>query len=187
VPVLGKNEEGMVIRDRHSKGAASFRFISVIAALGILNGCVTSYVGNPEIVKQNNAKLTKYDQGTLSDPDEASRDDQLRRLWRDKPEYVALIGAKHAKTIRIVSIAAPKYPYWEAWAKKRAEVSISFIVGVDGKVEDARVYESSDSRFDQPAIDAIRQFVFIPAEGRSGGPEPAIEVQPFHFAVPSKH
>ena len=120
--VLGKNEEGMVTRDRHSKGAASFRFISVIAALGILSGCVTSYVGNPEIVKQNNAKLTKYDQGTLSDPDEASRDDQLRRLWREKPEYVALIGAKHAKTIRIVSIAAPKYPYWEAWAKKRAEV-----------------------------------------------------------------
>jgi TonB family protein len=100
---------------------------------------------------------------------------------------VALIGAKHAKTIRIVSIAAPKYPYWEAWAKRRAEVSISFIVGVDGKVEDARVYESSDSRFDQPALDAIRQFVFIPAEGRSGRPEPAIEVQPFHFAVPSKN
>jgi TonB family protein len=177
----------MMIRDRHSKGAASFRCILMTAALGILNGCVTSYVGNPEIVKQNNAKLTAYDHEGLPDPDEASRDDQLRRLWRDKPEYVALIGAKHAKTIRIVSIAAPKYPFWEAWAKKRAEVSISFIVGVDGKVEDARVYESSDSRFDQPALDAIRQFVFIPAEGRSGRPEPAIEMQPFHFAVPSNH
>jgi hypothetical protein len=31
----------------------------------------------------------------------------------------------------------------------------------------------------------MRQFVFIPAE-RSAGPERAIEVQPFHFAVPSK-
>jgi TonB family protein len=175
----------MIIRDRRSTRAATLTIISTVSALGILNGCVTSYVGNPEIVKQNNAKLTRYDRG-LSDPEAASRDDQLRRLWRDKPEYAALVGAKHAKTIRIVSIAVPKYPYWEAWAKRRAEVSISFIVGVDGKVEDARVYESSDSRFDQPALDAIRQFVFIPAEGSSGGAESAIEVQPFHFAVPSK-
>jgi TonB family protein len=90
---------------------------------------------------------------------------QLRRLWRDKPEYAAFLGATHTKTIRIVSVAVPKYPYWQAWAKKRAEVSASFIVGIDGKVEDAREYESSDSRFDQPALDAIQQFVFIPAEG----------------------
>lgn len=98
---------------------------------------------------------------------------------------MALVGAKHTKTIRILSVAVPKYPYWEAWAKKRAEVSIAFIVGIDGKVEDARVYASSDSRFDQPALEAMRQFIFIPAEGPAG-PERAIEVQPFHFAVPSK-
>jgi TonB family protein len=154
-------------------------------ALCILNGCVTTYIGNPEIVKQNNAKLAKYEKG-LSDPEEASHEAQLRRLWRDKPEYVALVGAKHARTMRIISIAAPKYPYWEAWAKKPAEVSVSFIVGVDGKVKDARVYESSDSRFDEPALDAIWQFVFIPAEGPSGVPELEMDLQPFHFRVASK-
>jgi TonB family protein len=177
----------MIIGDRCSKGVASFRFLFAVVAFGVLNGCVTSYIGNPEIVKQNNAKLAKKDQGVPDPPGTSQADeDQLRRLWRDKPEYVALVGATHPKTIRIVSIAVPKYPYWEAWAKKRAEVSISFIVGVDGKVEDARVYESSDSRFDQPALDAIRQFIFVPAEGSSGRPERAIEVQPFHFSVPSK-
>ena len=176
----------MIIGDSRSKGITSFRFILAVVVLGVLIGCVTSYVGNPEIVQQNNAKLAKRDQG-VPDPQRTSQEDedQLRRLWRDKPEYVALVGAKHSKTIRIVSIAAPRYPYWEAWAKKRAEVSVAFIVGVDGKVEDARVYESSDSRFDQPALDAMRQFIFIPAEGPSG-PERSIEVQPFHFAVPSK-
>jgi TonB family protein len=179
----------MIIGDRggKSKGAVSYRLLFEVVAIGILSGCVTSYVGNPEIVKQNNAKLARYDQG-LPDPQDISQADQdkLRRLWRDKPEYAALVGVKHAKTVRIVSIAVPKYPYWEAWAKIRAEVSISFIVGVDGTVDDARVCESSDSRFDQPALDAIRQFIFVPAEGHSGRPELAIEVQPFHFGVPSK-
>jgi TonB family protein len=179
----------MIIGDScsKSKGVASFRFLLAVVALGILNGCVTSSLGNPEFVKQNNAKLAKYDQGVPdSQGTSQAYEDQLRRLWRDKPEYVALVGAKHTRTIRIVSIAVPKYPYWEAWAKKRAEVSISFIVGVDGKVEDARVCESSDSRFDQSALDAMRQFIFVPAEGPSGRPELAIEVQPFHFRVPSK-
>jgi TonB family protein len=166
---------------------ASFCLLLAVVASGALSGCVTSYIGNPEVVQQTNAKLAKKDQGVIGSQGTWQADeDQLRRLWRDKPEYVALVGAMHTKTIRIVSIAVPEYPYWEAWAKKRAEVSISFIVGVDGKVEDARVYESSDSRFDQPALSAIRQFVFVPAEGPSGRPEQAIEVQPFHFAVPSK-
>lgn len=179
----------MVVGDKRSKskGVVTYKFLFAFAALGTLNGCVTSYVGNPEIVKQNNAKLAKYDQG-LPDPQDMSQadKDRLRRLWRDRREYVELVDVKHAKTIRIVTIAVPKYPYWEAWAKKPAEVAVSFIVGVDGKVEEARVYESSDSRFDQPALDAIRQFIFLPAEGHSGRPEQAIEVQPFHFGVPSK-
>jgi len=176
----------MIVADSCNKRnhVGGLRFLLAVFVLNVLNGCVTSYVGNPEIVKQNNAKLAKYDQG-LPDVQDISQADQdkSRRLWRDKPEYVALVGVKHAKTVRIVSIAAPKYPYWEAWAKIRAEVSISFIVGVDGKVDDARVFESSDSRFDQPALDAIRQFIFVPAEGPSGRPELAIEVQPFHFEV----
>jgi TonB family protein len=186
----GKKEGEMRIggRCRKIKGAASVRFLLAVVALGLLDACVTSYVGNPEIVKENNAILAKKEQGVPFESGASPVDaDQLRRLWRDKPQYAALVGATHAKTFRIVSIAVPKYPYWEAWAKKRADVSISFIVGVDGRVEDARVYESSDSRFDQPALEAIRQFIFIPAEGPSGRPEPAIEVQPIHFEVPPTH
>jgi TonB family protein len=164
-----------------------FRFCLAVFALAVLNGCVTSYIGNPEVVHQNNAKLAKEEQGVPDAPGTwHADDDQLRRLWHDKPQYVALVGVTHTKTIRIVSVAVPKYPYWEAWAKKRADVSISFIVGVDGRVEDARVYKSSDSRFDQPALEAVRHFIFVPAEGPSGRAEPAMECQPIHFAVPPR-
>jgi TonB family protein len=180
----------MVGGDRRtkSKGVLTCIFLFAVVALGALNGCVTSSFDNPESVERINAKLDKYDRGLPDAPQDMSQEDKdkLRRLWRDKPEYVALVDVKHAKTVRIVTVAVPKYPYWEAWAKRPADVSISYIVGVDGKVEDARLLESSDSRFDQPALDAIRQFIFLPALGPSGRPELAIEVQAFHFRMPSK-
>jgi chloramphenicol 3-O-phosphotransferase len=42
----------MIIGDRgsKSKGVVSYRFLFAVGAVGILSGCVTSYVGNPEIV-----------------------------------------------------------------------------------------------------------------------------------------
>ena len=61
-----------------------------------------------------------------------------------------------------------------------AKVFVSFVVGVDGRVEDARIIESSDSRFDDSALNAIRRFTFIPAEGVNG-PTREIAMQPFDF------
>jgi TonB family protein len=65
-------------------------------------------------------------------------------------------------------------------AHVNAKVIVSFVVGVDGRVEDARVIESSDSRFDASALEAIRRFTFIPAEGVNG-PTREIAMQPFNF------
>lgn len=65
-------------------------------------------------------------------------------------------------------------------ARAKAIVTVSFVVGVDGNVEDARLVESSDERFNTVSIEAIRQYKFIPAEG-SAGPEPAMEAIPFKF------
>ena len=58
---------------------------------------------------------------------------------------------------------------------------VSFIIGVNGRVEDARILESSDSRFDSVSIDAVREMKFIPAEGPAG-PERAIVTFPITFA-----
>jgi TonB family protein len=61
-----------------------------------------------------------------------------------------------------------------------AKVIVSIVVGVEGRVEDARIIESSDSRFDASALEAIRRFTFIPAEGVNG-PTREIAMQPFYF------
>ena len=42
-------------------------------------------------------------------------------------------------------------------ARAKAIVTVSFVVGVDGNVEDARLVESSDERFNTVSIEAIRQ------------------------------
>jgi TonB family protein len=47
-------------------------------------------------------------------------------------------------------------------------------------VENARILESSDSRFNDSALEAIRRFTFIPAEGVNG-PTREIAMQPLHF------
>lgn len=47
-------------------------------------------------------------------------------------------------------------------------------------MEDARVIESSDARFNASAIEAIRHFTFIPAEGVNG-PTREIAMQPLSF------
>jgi ornithine cyclodeaminase/alanine dehydrogenase-like protein (mu-crystallin family) len=51
-------------------------------------------------------------------------------------------------------------------------------------IQDARVYESSDSRLAQRALEAARHIVFNPAQGRSDRAEPAKEVQALRLEVP---
>jgi TonB family protein len=108
-------------------------------------------------------------------------EDLIIRLWRDKPEFVALADAPPpAKRMRLISAVAPKYPYMLHFHVE-ATVVVSFVVGKDGRVEDARVVESSDSRFDSSAIDAILKFTWIPAEDSNGGPTREMAHMPFHF------
>jgi TonB family protein len=93
-----------------------------------------------------------------------------------------LVGAKHLKELRMLSAAAPHYPITLHLAHVEANVIVSIVVGVDGRVEDARVVESSDSRFDTYAVEAMMKFTFVPAEG-AAGPERAMADQPFYFRV----
>ncbi|HEY2462923.1 MAG TPA: energy transducer TonB [Steroidobacteraceae bacterium] len=150
-----------------------------MAAVATLSACTTSSIKETDWPSRANQSLANEEIGASAFTHEY--DYQLSRLWRDMPEYAALIGQKHDRNLRAVSAVAPKYPFWLAMNNVKARVKVSFIVGIDGNVEDARLLESSDSRFDMPAIEAIRNFKFIPAEGPAG-PEQAMSYLTFNFA-----
>jgi protein TonB len=74
----------------------------------------------------------------------------------------------------------PDYP---AYAKEHSiagNVSVQVTVSAKGKVEDARVLESTDRMFDEPALAAARQFRFKPAL-KDGQPVRAVVMVPVQF------
>jgi len=154
---------------------------SVAACIAVLSvsACFSSRI-NPDAPQRANRALEDMELG-LASPD-INRREQEVRLWHDRPEYVALAGAKHRQRIRMVSAAAPHYPVTLRLAHVEANVVVSFVVGPDGQVEAARIIESSDPRFDPYALDAMRKFTFLPAMGERG-PEREMEEQPFYFRV----
>jgi TonB family protein len=149
-----------------------------------LSACYYSSSINPDAAQRTNATLLKNELGTGSTPDTYPSEPQVR-LWSDKPEYAGLPDAKHLKEMRLISAVAPDYPYWLHFAHVEANVSVCFVVGTDGRVEDARVIESSDARFDPSALDATWKFTWIPAQG-AAGPEREMAVLTFNFRAPKK-
>jgi TonB family protein len=126
-----------------------------------------------------NTTLARLDEQGASPP--SRYHDQEIRLWHDQPQYAALVDAPPPlKRMRMISASAPTYPLGLRLAHINARVIVSFVVGADGRVEDARVLESSDSRFNDSALEAMRRFTFIPAEGVSG-PTREIAMQPLNF------
>jgi len=96
---------------------------------------------------------------------------KILELWSDTPAYAALFkDPAHAKKpAKIQSTVAPVPPLVAATpGKANATVTVSFIVDEAGGVEAARVLESEDPRYNQSAIDAVRQWRFFPAEGAKG-------------------
>jgi TonB family protein len=137
----------------------------VVATAALVTGCATSV--NSDAPQRANAVLEGLDDSGASGS--SKYHDQIDRLWRDRPEYVALADAPPPrKRIRMISAAAPVYPPVLRLSHINGKVVLSFVVGIDGRVEDARIVESSDLRFNGSALEAIRRFTFIPAEGPNG-------------------
>jgi TonB family protein len=145
--------------------------------VALLTACTTSSI-NTDAPQRANAQLEQSDRDGVPTPTRYA--DQSARLWNDKPQYAALVGVKPLKNMRMISAAAPAYPTMLRLAHINARVVVSFVVGTDGRVEEARVIESSDSRFNDSALEAMRNFTFLPAQGPSG-PVRQIEIQPFNF------
>jgi TonB family protein len=86
----------------------------------------------------------------------------------------------------MISAVSPVYPALLRLGHVNARVLVSFVVGTDGKVEAARILESSDIRFNDSVLEATRKFTFLPAQG-ADGPTRYLGLMPFIFWWDNKH
>jgi iron complex outermembrane recepter protein len=76
------------------------------------------------------------------------------------------------------------YPPEALAARQEAQVVLLVTIGSDGRVADATVAESAGQQFDQAALDAIKDWRFIPA--RRGKEVVASRIRvPFRFSLPA--
>ena len=81
-----------------------------------------------------------------------------------------------------VSQVPPTYPAELRKAKIEGVVTLVFVLNKDGRVEDARVENSSRPEFEKPALDAIRKWRFRPGE-KDGQPVRTYIRLPMRFRV----
>jgi TonB family protein len=138
--------------------------VSIIAA-SLLSGCAYTSQVAPDTVEKANAHLDRVekDRKPQWSEDEKKR---LAGLFSDNPEYVALAlhdDVEDSVTIpRLRTSVPPKYPFGLWVTDTKALVKVAFIISAAGLVEDARIYEASDARFSDAAIDSVRAWTFHP-------------------------
>lgn len=76
----------------------------------------------------------------------------------------------------------PEYPEYAKQNQIDGTVMVRVTLSAKGKIEDARVVESSNNMFDEPALTAVRQFRFKPAYNR-GEPVRSTVMVPVHFRL----
>lgn len=76
----------------------------------------------------------------------------------------------------------PVYPEYAKQNQIEGTVMVRVVLSAKGKVEDARVVESSDRMFEEPALTAVRQFRFKPARKDDEGVRSAVMV-PVYFRL----
>ena len=101
-------------------------------------------------------------------------------LFADSTDYAEIMkrgmgGERRLPRVRSLVSPLPEKP------NLRAMVKVSFIVDEKGRVEDARIFESSDSRLDKASVDAVRQWSYYPGT-ISGKPAKFFFTVPFVFA-----
>ena len=66
------------------------------------------------------------------------------------------------KKPELISSIPPQYPAELRKAKVEGAVTIVFVLGEDGRVEEPRIENSSRPEFEKPALDAVRRWKFKP-------------------------
>lgn len=77
----------------------------------------------------------------------------------------------------------PMYPLQARARGLRGEVVLRAIVGSDGRVEKDIVIAQSSPMFDQPAVEALRQWRFEPGRDRDGNPVRVLLEVPIRFQL----
>lgn len=91
----------------------------------------------------------------------------------------------YEKEPQIVKKVEPKYPELAMRAGLEGKVIVKIWVDKEGKVKQVVVLKSDAEIFDQPAIDAAKQFVFTPAY-MNNGPVAVWVSFPFRFKLTDK-
>ncbi len=64
----------------------------------------------------------------------------------------------------VIKQSPPVYPQEMSKSGLRGEVSVEFVINIEGNVEDAKVIESNNPGFNEAALEAIRKWKFKPAK-----------------------
>jgi TonB family protein len=146
-------------------------------------GMITVQVAAAEATTRNALEYDKAHAVAKSAHAAPEATDRIAQLWSDVPEYVAAIrrDAKYKKLPQLISSVAPSPAAGSIFPPHgQVKVTISFFVDSVGNVEAARVLDSNNSAFNLPAIYAVLQWKFRPAETEEG-PALAMVVVPFIF------
>ncbi len=81
-----------------------------------------------------------------------------------------------------ISQTPPAYPAELRKAKIEGVVTVIFVLGEDGRVEDPRVENSSRPEFEKPALEAVRRWKFRPGM-KDGHPVRTYVRQPLRFNI----
>lgn len=92
----------------------------------------------------------------------------------DKMENAFSLGDIDQKP-RAIFQGQPLYPSEMRGKKVDGSVTAIFVVGTDGKVQNPKVAKSSHTAFEQPALDALKQWKFEP--GLKGGQRVACKMR----------
>lgn len=94
---------------------------------------------------------------------------RYRKLWADRPAYVALLEKRPITRLpRALSTPRPETPPHLKLKDGRGGVDVSYVIGNDGRIEEARVIESTARGLNEPVLKVIRQWRFAPAHTASG-------------------
>jgi TonB family protein len=109
--------------------------------------------------------------------------EMLLTLWGDRPGFANVLRSKRQLDAlpRLLSSAPPQFPpVPPLYPNKTISVLVSFFIGEDGAVEDARAAESDNPRYNEAAVEAVLKWKFM-APTAGGRPAECVMAVPILF------
>jgi TonB family protein len=128
----------------------------------LLGGCAGSSTSSAPRLSTQPIEYADQSNDTLALVDEKMRD-SLHNTSAKNPDPKRIGPWVTTKAPRIIFTVIPTYPDFAANEKVDATVLVGFVVTTKGEVADAKVINSSDHRFDDSALKAVRGWQFWPA------------------------